>query len=123
MSDIFDVLFDNYIQSKVAGLSMLEAQTASRLTGTAERLQALEQKYERMHLVAASLWSLLKEHTGLTDTDLKRHMETALAREDQNRGTAGSMLCEKCHRRIRKSATRCLWCGAAVHSGDAFHGT
>ncbi len=119
--DLFDIALGGALQSGIAGISALQANTDQRLTGTTERIASLEQRYERMQLVMLALWSLLKEHTGLTDADLKRFMHDAEA----SRASTGSavMTCEKCHRIIRKSATRCVWCGAAVTSGNAFQGT
>ncbi len=119
--DLFDIALGGSLQSEMAGLSALQANTDQRLTGTGDRLAALERRYERMQLVMLALWALLKEHTGLTDSDLKRFMHDAEA----SAATHGSvvMTCEQCHRIIRKSATRCIWCGAVVNTGNAFQGT
>lgn len=123
MLDLFDVLFAGYLQSKTSGLSALQASSDQRITGATDRLAALEYRYERMHVVTVALWALLKEHTGLTDADLKRFVQQVEQAESKNRGAAATMTCEKCHRVNRKSATRCIWCGAAVTAGDAFQGT
>jgi len=119
--DLFDIALGGALQSGIASVSALQANTDQRLTSTAERLAALEHRYERMQLIMLALWSLLKEHTGLTDSDLKRFMHDAEA-SNASRGSA-VMTCEQCHRIIRKSATRCVWCGAAVNTGNAFQGT
>jgi hypothetical protein len=116
--DLFDPVLGG---SQIAGLTGLQANTDQRLTSTTERLTALEHRYERMQLVMLALWSLLKEHTGLTDADLKRFLHNAEA--TANSPGAAIMTCEHCHRIIRKSATRCIWCGAAVNTGNAFQGT
>ncbi|MBS0380771.1 MAG: hypothetical protein JSS29_20010 [Proteobacteria bacterium] len=123
MYDLFDVVFGTYVSSKVAGISALQASTDQRLTSSTERLTALEHKYERMHIVMVALWGLLKEHTSLTDADLKRFVANVEASEAQNRGAAGTMACPHCSRTVRKSATRCPWCGGAITTGDAFQGT
>ena len=123
MPDLFDVLFASYVQGEVAGVSALQANADQRLTGTAERLAALEHRYERMHLVTVALWALLKEHTGLTDGDLKRFLHDVEAAESKSRGASGVMPCERCSRILRKTATRCTWCGAPVTTGNAFQGT
>ena len=121
--DLFDVALGGALESQISGLSGLQANTDQRLTNTAERLAALEHRYERMQLIMLGLWSLLKEHTGLTDADLKRFMHSAEASSAKSPQGAAIMTCEHCHRIIRKSATRCVWCGAAVNTGNAFQGT
>jgi hypothetical protein len=72
--DLFD-LFDIYQNAKIDKVSALQADSHQRLTGTQDRLRELEQRYERMKLVTAALWQLLKAHTGLTDADLKQYIE------------------------------------------------
>jgi len=123
MYDLFEVLFGGYVVKEITGLTALQADTDHRVTSSTDRLTALEHRYERMHIVTVALWALLKEHTSLTDADLKRFVAKVETSESTGRGTAGTMKCPKCSRVIRKSATRCVWCGAAITSGDAFHGS
>lgn len=123
MFDLLGAALGGAVETQIAGLSGLQANTDTRLTGTTDRLTALEHRYERMQLVMAALWALLKEHTGLTDGDLKRFMQDAEAANLASPGKLAVMKCERCHRIIRTSSTHCVWCGAAVNSGDAFQGT
>ena len=121
--DLFDFALGSSLYSQIGGLSGLQANTDQRLTGTAERLADIERRYERMQLVMLGLWALLKEHNGLTDADLKRFMQGAAVSHSDAAGNSAIMKCENCHRIIRKSATRCIWCGAKVSCGNAFEGT
>ena len=123
MYDVFDVMFGTYVAEKISGLSTLQANTDGRLTSSTDRLTALEHRYERMHIITVALWALLKERTGLTDGDLKRFVANVEASEAKSRGATGTMTCPKCSRIIRKSATRCVWCGASITDGDAFQGS
>jgi hypothetical protein len=121
--DLFSAALGGSLYSEIAGLTGLQANTDQRLTNTAERLSALEHRYERMQLVMVALWSLLKEHTGLTDADLKRFMHAAEAVASDIHGNPAVMNCPHCHRIIRKSATTCVWCGGSIETGNAFQGT
>ena len=121
--DLFDFALGGSLYSQLGGLTGLQANTDQRLTGTAERLADIERRYERMQLVMLGLWALLKEHNGLTDADLKRFMQGAAVSHSDAAGNSAIMKCDNCHRIIRKSATRCIWCGAKVSSGNAFEGT
>lgn len=101
--------------------------TRMRITKAGEDVRLLEQRYERLRLLTLAMWQLLKEHTGLTDADLKQFVEKVDLLDGKADGklsrTTGAMDCPKCSRRILKSATRCPWCGARNESGDAFHAT
>jgi hypothetical protein len=74
-------------------------------------------------MITTAPWSLLKEHTGLTDADLKQFSARVEATEANSHGTAGTMAREKCGRIVKQSATRCLYCESAITKGDAFQGT
>jgi hypothetical protein len=95
-----------------------------RLGDTSQRVRELELRYERMKLVTAALWQLLKARNGLTDEDLKRYIEQvdlADGKLDGRMGRKGSAMdCSRCNRRILKSASVCPWCGHRSVSGNAF---
>lgn len=122
MPDIMDYFFGVYGASKLGSLSGLQADSDRRITSVDERLSQIEARYERLHVVTIALWALLKERTGITDEDLKRHLAAIEASATKTPG-AGTMNCGHCGRVIKSSATRCLYCGSAVSSGDAFKGT
>lgn len=126
MIDLFDV-FDIYQQGKITSLGSLQADSSRRITDANERLKELETRHERMRLVMAALWQLLKSHTGMTDADLKKYIEQVDASDGVKDGklsrAKGAMDCPECKRRILKSATVCAWCGTKLPIGDAFHAT
>src|SRR5262245_10772688 len=99
MIDILDV-FDLYQQNKLGQLDTRQATSDRRLTQAGDRLQELEKRYERMHLLVAALWQLLKEHTALTDSDLKRFIEEVDRSDGKLDGKltrkAGAMDCPRC---------------------------
>ena len=126
MIDFIDI-FDVYQQGKITELGSLQADTDRRVTNTGDKLRELEQRYERMSLVTNALWQLLKEHTGLSDADLKKYIEKVdLAdgvRDGKIARNKGAMDCPHCSRRVLTSATVCAWCGEKLASGDPFHAT
>ena len=126
MIDFIDI-FDVYQQGKIAELGSLQADSDRRITNTGDKLRELEQRYERMTLVTNALWQLLKEHTGLTDGDLKKYIEKVDLADGTRDGKItrpkGAMDCPQCSRRVLKSATVCAWCGTRLNSGDPFHAT
>jgi len=134
----FDDLFDLYteqadlaarvVQNENLGeLSALQANTHRRLVDTGDRLRDLEQRYERMRLVTAALWQLLKDHTGLTDADLKKYIEKVDLSDGKLDGKisrrAGAIDCPHCGRRTLKTAVVCPWCSKRLSVGDPFEAT
>ena len=122
MIDLFD-LFDIYQNTRIDKVTALEADSFRRLTGTQDRLQELEHRYERMKLVTAALWQLLKAHTGLTDADLKQYIEKVDLADGKIERKGGAMDCPHCSRRILKTAVVCPWCSKRLRVGDAFEAT
>jgi len=120
--DLFD-LFDIYQNTRIDKVTALEADSFRRLTGTQDRLQELEHRYERMKLVTAALWQLLKAHTGLTDAALKQYIEKVDLADGKIERKGGAMDCPHCSRRILKTAVVCPWCSKRLRVGDAFEAT
>jgi hypothetical protein len=125
--DVFNLSVDMYQQGKLSEQDTLQADSDRRITNTGDRLRDLETRHERMRLVMAALWQLLKSHTGMTDSDLKKYIEQVDLSDGKRDGklarATGAMDCPKCSRRILKSATICVWCGSTLTVGDAFHAT
>ena len=126
MFDIMDP-FDVHQYGQINRLLSGQADTSNRVARTQSSLQLLEQRYERMRLVTNALWQLLKEHTGLTDSDLKRFIEKVDLADGRADGRMSAntraMDCPKCSRRILKNAAVCPWCGTKPKSGDPFQAT
>src|SRR5688500_17891633 len=114
-------------RARVDQVAALQADSFRRLTGTQDRVRELEQRYERMRLVTAALWQLLKSHTGLTDADLKQYIEKVDLADGKLDGKiarkGAGMDCLHCKRRILKTAVVCPWCSGRLRSGDAFEAT
>ena len=64
--DIIDI-FDIYQEGRIAGLEALRANTNQRLTGTSDRVQDLEIRYERRRIrksAVVCMWCGAKQETG-----------------------------------------------------------
>jgi hypothetical protein len=61
-----------------------------------------EDRFERMSLVVKAMWELMKETTGLNDTDLQRKIIELDMQDGQKDG------------RIRKKPLQCRKCGSGV---------
>jgi hypothetical protein len=123
--DLLDDFFDTTL-GRHPGHSGQEDANRRRLGDTGQRARELEQRFERLKLVTAALWQLLKANNGLTDEDLKRYIEKvdlADGKLDGKMDRKGSAMdCPGCNRRILRSAIVCPWCGQRAESGNAFEG-
>lgn len=127
MIDLLNWLFDLEQQDEIVDVKVTHAESRARLTSLGEETLSLELRYERLRLVTVALWKLLKDHTGLTEADLRR----CVAEVDRLDGTTdgkidrrkGAIDCPTCTRRILKSSLVCVYCGNKNSQGDSFHGT
>ena len=126
MIDLIDI-FDLHQSAQIGEIGAAQAGTAQRLTVTSDKLRELEQRYERMRLINAALWELLKVRVGVTDGDLKLYIEKVDRSDGKLDGKldrkSGAIDCPTCKRRILRSAVVCAWCGKRLNSGDAFRAT
>lgn len=77
------------------------------------RYKDLERKLERLELVAAAMWELLKEKTGVTGQDLDAKMREIDLRDGvaDTRITAVPVRCPSCQRVSTSRSDKCLYCG------------
>ncbi len=104
----------------LAGEAM--AQTAPAGTpgeATGDRLRHLEIRIDKLVLASSALWSLLKEHTPLTDTDVVLRITELDLRDGQLDGRLSpAVTCVKCGKKSSRRHDRCLWCGV-FHPTDS----
>ncbi len=78
-------------------------------------VERLQRDHERLKLVTAALWQLLKDRTGATDDDLRRYVEDVDLMDGRLDGKLRAPRelreCRACGRRIMNSAAMCLYCG------------
>ena len=126
MIDLFD-LYDIRQQGQIGALTALQANTDQRVTKQGAAAVDLERRYEHLRLLTMAMWKLLKDRTGSTDADLRECVEQIDLLDGKKDGQVtrhrGVMDCEACKRRILKTATVCVYCGASNNQGDSFHHT
>lgn len=127
MQDLFNWVFDWHQQERIRGVELSQAESRARLTGLGDESLSLEVRYERLRLVTAAIWKLLKDHTGLTEADLRRCVMELDGLDGSVDGKVdrkkGVINCPSCERRILRSSLVCVYCGTKNTQGDSFHGT
>jgi len=127
MNDLFNWLFDLHQSAEIVDTKAAQSETRGRVTDLDDERRDLERRYERLRLVTIAMWALLKEHSGLTESDLRKYVNQVDLIDGKLDGklsrNKGVIECQKCDRRILKSALVCVYCGHANSGGDSFHGT
>jgi hypothetical protein len=92
-----------------------EAATAAHDAASAKRDVAyLEDQLERMKLVCAAVWELVKEKNGLAEDDLIAKVAFLDAKDGVADGKFGRApkKCVKCNRTVTDKQRACIYCGA-----------
>lgn len=78
-------------------------------------VEKLQRDHERLKLVTAALWQMLKDKTDATDDELRRYVEQVDLMDGRLDGKLRAPRelrdCKGCGRRILNSAAMCLYCG------------
>ncbi|MCA3006104.1 MAG: hypothetical protein IOD15_12205 [Phycisphaerales bacterium] len=79
----------------------------------------LEQRVDRLTLLNAALWELLRDRAKLTEADLVNKVQEIDLRDGRSDGRIRSTpkVCDACGRTISSRHQRCLYCGG--HTGSA----
>jgi RNase P subunit RPR2 len=130
---MLDIIWDLFQQSQIntlhdGKLSQLEKAKSqdSKADSLEARLQALEQRHEQLKLVTLAFWSLLRDHSGLLESDLRKYVETIDLFDGKSDGKLstpiGKITCTGCDRSLLATSAVCVYCGTPLKRGDLFTG-
>ena len=123
MIDIID-FFQN---SRIRSASREASSATDKAYDTSAELHELEIRYERLRLLTLSMWQLLKNHTGLMDSDLKKVIQELDASDGHIDGKvklkSKSVTCPACKREIKDHSMVCPYCGKSNSKYKPFKGT
>lgn len=94
-----------------------------KISRSAAELRELERRHEQLKLVTMAMWTLLKEHSGLTEGDLKKYVEKVDLMDGKADGrvnTKEKCDCKQCGRTILTSSLACPYCGGNLNRKSAF---
>lgn len=91
-----------------------------------ERAVSLHLQHERLKLVTMAMWEMIRDHTGLMESDLKRYVEMVDLKDGKRDGKIKTVdelrACSSCKRDILRSSLVCVYCGKPVPLKSAFDG-
>ena len=108
---------------RVAQLERERAQD-TKTEDIGDRLAQLEQKHEQLKLVTLALWSLLRDHTGLREADLRKYVEQIDLLDGKRDGVASAptekVKCPGCERTVLATSASCVYCGTKLPRSRLF---
>ena len=121
---MFDILFDIYQQGRINDVENTAQESSRKATDFQARVRMLEESIDRLVLVNAALWSLLKDRTGLTDAALAARVRDIDLRDGVEDGkiTTTVQNCQKCGRTMAPRHKKCLYCGGERLASSPFQG-
>ncbi|ESP90578.1 MULTISPECIES: hypothetical protein [Pseudoalteromonas] len=94
-----------------------------KITSNEARLRELERRHEQLKLVTMAMWTLLKDHSGLTEGDLKKYVDKVDLMDGKADGrvnTKEQSDCNDCGRTILTTSLACPYCGGGLKRKSAF---
>jgi hypothetical protein len=105
----------SFLNKQSAAQEGLDAQ--SKASSVQSQLIELRRDHEQLKLLTRALWSLLKETQGLTDADLKRHLQEGARKKA---AAAPFWNCPDCRHQVPVAVKTCPYCGHQSEAEDAF---
>ncbi len=88
------------------------------------RLREIERRHEQLKLITLSLWSLLRDHSGLLESDLRKYISDIDLLDGKKDGIVSHKKeksnCTNCERFIFSTASVCPYCGQYNEIKDPF---
>jgi len=85
----------------------------SNISSLSSEVQYLRDELLRLYLITESLWELLKNKFGVTDSELKDIIQEIDLRDGKIDGNAipEPQICPRCQRSVSIRSNQCIFCG------------
>lgn len=86
-------------------------------------LLELQKRHEQLKLVTLAMWTMLKDHTGLSENDLKKYVhkiDLMDGKQDGRANTVEKTTCPGCKREILTTSMACPYCGEYLNPSSVF---
>ena len=119
---MFDLFWDLRQNANIAAAH----RAVSRSEGNVERLrtdvQFLEERVDRLTMIAAAMWTLVQKQTGVTDEELVACVQEIDLSDGRLDGQVRRDVsaCASCKRPIAPRHTRCIYCGQPTSHAQPF---
>ena len=130
MVDVFWNLFQQGqltdVTAKQSLQSSIDKDQDHRTTNLNSDFHELQRRHEQLKLVTLALWTMLKDHTGLSENDLKKYVhkiDLMDGKQDGRANTVENTECSGCKRHILTTSIVCPYCGSYLSPNNVFAAT
>lgn len=109
-------MWDIYQEIRLNDLRARQGDAHASQKSLSGDLQELSRHIRKIALVNQALYELVKEHTGITDEDLRRKIDSIDKRDGAVNGRVdmAPLTCPKCKAAVTPGSLTCQSCGAMV---------
>ena len=121
---MFNLLWDLHQQSRISQLEEKVSRVQPQTDRASNDFIALEERLDKPTLINMAVWSLLMEHTPLTEEDLLQRVHDIDMTDGKLDGKVRQQVqeCPQCHRILSQKHRKCLYCGYKAKSSGVFDG-
>lgn len=130
---LFEIFWEMNQNSRIDTASSAASQAKNAARDVTFKSADLERSIDRLVLINRALWEFMQERLQLTEQDLINKVNEIDLRDgkldgkyDRRHDVAAPegrvRTCGQCGRVLNIRHARCLYCGAAIATGDAFDG-
>jgi hypothetical protein len=120
--DLWDIFQQGQIEAARAAAGSARDTALNAQEKVQREIHRLESKIDGLALISQALWELIRQHTSLTDADIRAKVAEIDARDGRIdgriTGTPGS--CAKCNRPTHSRQVSCMYCGEPIDKGHVF---
>jgi hypothetical protein len=115
-------IWDAYQQGQIAEAKTDAMEAKQNATQYADRVRALEAQVNHMALTCQAMWELLRERTGISESELLTKMKDVDLRDGTQDGRMTPVLtkCPVCGKPSNSKMASCMYCGASIPKQHVF---
>jgi len=118
------MIWDVYQQSKIANAERSADRAEAKVDRYADDIAGIKRHVERLSLACQAMWELLRDHSDLTEEDIKKKILEIDSRDGHADGkiSTQSLNCDSCGKATNSKRAACVMCGAPVKGPHPFEG-
>ena len=111
-----------YQQGQIAEAKTDAIEAKQQAAQYSDRVRALEAQVAHMALACQAMWELLRERTGISESELLTRMNQVDLRDGSQDGRMTPMLihCPTCGKPANSKTAKCMYCGAEIPKSHVF---
>jgi hypothetical protein len=119
---MIDLFWDIRQSADIAAAQRAVARSEGNVERVRTDLQFLEERVDRLTMIAAAMWTLLQKQTGLSDEHLRDRVQEIDLTDGRLDGKVRRDVsaCPSCKRPIAPRHTRCIYCGQPTRNTQPF---